>query len=57
MPGAPDGQPAPEMRQGPRHRGDGPCRQGPRSDQRELQLRQINPGMMIIGGRTCHGQV
>ena len=49
MPGAPDGQPAPEMRQGPRHRGDGPRRQGPRSDQRELQLRQINPGMMIIG--------
>ncbi|KAA5514479.1 hypothetical protein F2Y49_24440, partial [Bacteroides caccae] len=49
MPGAPDGQPAPEMRGAPRHRGDGPRRQGPRPGQRELQIRQINPGMMIIG--------
>ena len=46
---APEMQPPPERRGGPRHRAGGRDRQGPGPERANLQMRRIDPGIMIIG--------
>ncbi|MCC8148266.1 EF-hand domain-containing protein, partial [Akkermansia sp.] len=46
---APELQPPPERRGGPRNRAGGAARQAPGPERANLQMRRIDPGIMIIG--------